>query len=177
VRRLLGCGFVLALAAATLVVVPSASAAQKFSTTLYANYYGGKPATAEGAATSTKVGCDKRTIVVYEIKSGTRHVLGRGNTDRHGNFSFFVKSGEPNDTAPVEVVLRKTLNNGAVICLPTHENLAKTDTDADGYWDGTIGSGIATGTDCNDNDPTIHPGATEIVGDFIDSNCNGEDNT
>ena len=34
----------------------------------------------------------------------------------------------------------------------------------------------STGCDCNDSDPSIHPGASEVLGDGIDSNCNGDDN-
>ncbi len=44
------------------------------------------------------------------------------------------------------------------------------DNDQDGY-----GVGCALGSDCNDNNAAIHPGAAEICGDGIDQDCNGQD--
>jgi hypothetical protein len=41
------------------------------------------------------------------------------------------------------------------------------DTDGDGY---TIAQG-----DCNDNNSSVYPGATEIAGDGVDQDCNGRD--
>ena len=61
------------------------------------------------------------------------------------------------------------------------------DNDNDGYIDGSTttlsfdtdcsdpgeaATGAPTG-ECNDNDPTIFPGATEFTGDGVDSDCNG----
>jgi hypothetical protein len=48
-----------------------------------------------------------------------------------------------------------------------HELIPSTDDDGDGY-------GVSCG-DCNDADPSVHPGATEVAGDGIDENCDGQE--
>jgi hypothetical protein len=63
------------------------------------------------------------------------------------------------------------------------EGLTRTfypDTDGDGYGDPAVPTELcaleegytADGTDCNDDDPAVHPGAAEIC-DEIDNDCNG----
>ena len=37
------------------------------------------------------------------------------------------------------------------------------------------GDGVLSDTDCDDTDPTVFPGATDIPDDFTDQNCDGED--
>lgn len=46
----------------------------------------------------------------------------------------------------------------------------RADVDGDGYQNVLCG-----GTDCNDRDPLVNPGAAEICGDGIDQNCDGSD--
>jgi hypothetical protein len=72
-------------------------------------------------------------------------------------------------------------------CSPTPENCTPTlyhlDLDGDGYG-GTLKDVTACeapsdlyvtdGSDCNDHNYTIHPGATEICDDGIDNDCDGE---
>jgi hypothetical protein len=49
------------------------------------------------------------------------------------------------------------------------------DADEDDYGDVTATGDIEAGTDCDDSQPTIYPGASEIPDDTIDQDCNGVD--
>ncbi len=47
------------------------------------------------------------------------------------------------------------------------------DDDGDGYGDDGAPSGVTDGSDCDDADSSIHPSASEVVGDEVDQDCDG----
>ncbi len=56
------------------------------------------------------------------------------------------------------------------------------DADGDGYGSNTVSTNacsspqgyVTINGDCNDNNPAVNPGVTEICGNIIDDNCNGQ---
>ena len=53
-------------------------------------------------------------------------------------------------------------------CVEISEPPLCDDADGDGVLDGSCG-----GTDCNDLNATVYPGAQELCGDLLDNDCNG----
>jgi hypothetical protein len=60
--------------------------------------------------------------------------------------------------------------------LPSCSDSDKVDADGDGFFvPKPEASCDVDAFDCDDNDPSRHPGAPDSVGDGIDQNCDGED--
>jgi len=71
----------------------------------------------------------------------------------------------PDRTKTLEIVLSVTDDQGT-ISETSHNIVLNNDQDNDGY---------AIPDDCDDADPTVHPGATDACGDGIDQDCDGVD--
>ena len=64
-------------------------------------------------------------------------------------------------------------DEGTVVdCDDYHADIYPVDEDGDGYY---AVDGGCPGDDCDDGNPAVNPGAPEIRGDGIDSNCNGNE--
>lgn len=63
-----------------------------------------------------------------------------------------------------------SVNPNAVAAHLAHGDVILIDNDGDGYVEAE--NDCVLGGDCDDNDPTINPGATEVCNDGIDNNCN-----
>ena len=93
-------------------------------------------------------------------------------TSRNASENYVEKTG-------INDFSRWTLrSNSIIIC----DFVFYRDVDGDGYGDPSNSIGgcealpgyVLNNTDCNDNNPSVHPGATEVCGNSIDDNCNGQ---
>jgi hypothetical protein len=86
----------------------------------------------------------------------------------HAVYGGSLPSGTSGSVHPMHYAYqfcKKTGTSDDINC----DNNEGTDNDKDGF--ASMRSG---GTDCNDYNPDIYPGAEETPGDNIDSNCNGD---
>jgi len=73
-----------------------------------------------------------------------------------------------NATGPEDPCCGDAACQGDPICVPDC-----IDNDGDGYGDPASASCTHTELDCDDDDPAVNPGATEVCGNGIDDNCSG----
>jgi len=96
--------------------------------------------------------CDPSTVVV----SGTR------TTDGNGKICFDAYTVQNNDCGEYKVNFGGKNDNYQVTCV---------DRDGDGHY--TYSAGCTGGDDCDDSNPNVYTGATEVCDNQIDDDCDG----
>ena len=111
-----------------------------------------------------------------EIPSSYYNKFTFSNATPQGLPSYSEWAAARSDNAPTIVMLKNwfALNNDTTTYYRDYDNdgygsttnTVKSATQPTGY--------VTKGGDCNESNATIHPGATEICGNGIDDNCNGQ---
>lgn len=84
---------------------------------------------------------------------------------KEGQISICHHAGKDDNWSVINI------NENAVQGHEEHGDVVLVDADGDGYVEAM--NECVPGGDCDDNDPTVYPGATEICDNGIDDNCDG----
>ena len=122
----------------------------------------------DGSGSSTIGGFEINYGYWYEDDDGdgfgdpaTGTLLGSSST------SGYVRDDTDCDDADIDTFPGAAPNDSATDCM--------NDDDGDDWGDDTVASGVTAGTDCDDSSATVYVGATEVVADGIDQDCDDVD--
>ncbi|WIG96226.1 putative metal-binding motif-containing protein [Myxococcus sp. SDU36] len=102
---------------------------------------------------------------------GAHRVAVFASSDREASVNVEARAFEQTCDATPVVTRSTSATPTTGRAAPVALSLQATDADGDGYV-----SLLTGGTDCNDNNLSIHPGAPELCND-VDDNCNGQSDT
>ena len=148
---------------------------------------------------SVSIEADNTTICSGTLVTFTAHPTNGGPTPLYlwrvngndvGDLSDTYQSSTLTNGDSIQVIMTSSLEC-AVLSTAISNKIKMTvtqaityyaDKDGDGYGDaadsvvscGLKGGFVTNKSDCNDNNASIYPGATEICGNGIDDNCNGQ---
>jgi len=148
---------------------------------------------------SVSIEADNTTICSGTPVTFTAHPTNGGNTPLYlwringndvGDYSNTYQSSTLANGDSIQVIITSSLNC-AIISTAISNTITMTvtqlityyvDKDRDGYGDagstvlacGPQAGLVTNKSDCNDNDASIHPGASEICGNGIDDDCDGQ---
>ena len=148
---------------------------------------------------SVSIEADNTSICSGTLVTFTAHPTNGGNTPLYrwlmngndvGDISDTYQSSTLANGDSIQVIMTSQLNC-AIVSTAISNKIEMTvtqtvayyaDKDGDGYGDagdsvlacGLRGGWVANKSDCNDNDASIHPGATELCGNGTDDDCDGQ---
>ena len=109
-------------------------------------------------------GCDKDDVSIVNDQATDTEILSRNAKSNKIDVCHY--SADDDQWILINVSVNSWADHAA------HGDVRLDDQDGDGYVPNNA-CGFGTMGDCDDNDATVNPGATEICGNGVDDNCDG----